>query len=449
MTGTTPKPVVMKFGGTSVTGALALKRLADLTARELDGGVLVVVSAMTGVTDRLTQLADQVLSGNMLEAKRMTADLRMFHQDQARALDPAGSRLSRDLDDLMDQLEAVVAGSSHYEAKPLGDLILSFGERLSVLTAGHALRARIHSVEVVPAWRLIATDENHGQANLLPQVTLKNLEHRVRPHLKPGRVLLTQGFLGFSREGNITTLGRGGSDYTATLLAGLLQVRKVWIWSDVNGVLTADPKQVDQPRPIPHMTQREADHLARLGAKVLHPRSIKALNHGKIPLHVANSFNPNHHGTCIHPHMPEDRAVFAVAGRGARFQIERNTVGDPVAARLLDPWFPELRVKADPLFRPISENGSHPETSALALLGALCPPTHRPAFMERLAQGCAQAQIPVLFTAWRDPNHPCFLVTHDPHRQRITTLMHQLGVPRNPHQPPDSFGFADRKPVGV
>jgi bifunctional aspartokinase / homoserine dehydrogenase 1 len=181
------------------------------------------------------------------------------------------------------------------------DSVSSLGERLSAPLVAGALSERGVRSEGIEATGLIVTDSYHGAAEPLMEPTRIRCEARLRPLLQQGVVPVVTGFIGATAEGVLTTLGRGGSDYSATILGGALGADEVIIWTDVNGVLTADPRLVPGARTIPEISYREAAELAHFGAKVLHPKTLRAVTQSGIPVWIRNTFEPEHPGTKITP----------------------------------------------------------------------------------------------------------------------------------------------------
>jgi len=307
-----PRLQVMKFGGTSVGDASCIARTAKIIARAAkENPCVAVVSAMSGVTNRLIEAAKKAQAGNAEEAEAIldglekqheTALTNLLHDEQKRA-------------HIRQRLELVLAEGSRLcegtallrELTPRTlDAISSLGERLSaplVAAAVHELGVRS---EAVDATELIVTDGFHGGAEPQMQLTREKSQAQLRPLLEAGIVPIVTGFIGATAEGQLTTLGRGGSDYSATILGAALDADEVIIWTDVDGVLTADPRLVPNARTIPVISYREAAELAYFGAKVLHPKTLSPVIHAAIPVWIRNSFSPEKPGTKI---TPEGRSI--------------------------------------------------------------------------------------------------------------------------------------------
>lgn len=300
------KTLVMKFGGTSVGSAAAIAQAAEIVraARAAWPGLAVVVSAMSGVTDLLLEGAQAAARGDRERAGRIGNRLKILHDEAARELidsdeDRAAAFHSvehrlRDFDNLCDAL--TVLG----EASPRAlDAVGSLGERMSV----HLVAARLRQIGVpaqaIHATEVIVTDSVFQSAAPLMEPTRKRARQRLGDLLAGGAVPVVTGFVGATEAGVITTLGRGGSDYSAAILADALDADEVWVYTDVDGVMTADPRVVPAARSLTTLTYREMSELAYFGAKVLHPKTILPVVERGIPLRIKNTFNPEHPGTLV------------------------------------------------------------------------------------------------------------------------------------------------------
>ncbi len=308
------KTLVMKFGGTSVGGAEAIARSADIVAaakKEWDQ-VAIVVSAMSGVTDLLLKGAHTAASGDGETFKQIAKDLRVKHEAAIGGLLDSSNDTHRGLrqrqtsDQVLPYLAEFesLCHAVHIlgEASPRAiDAISSLGERMSI----HLVAARLREIglqsEAVEASELILTDDVFGSANPQMEETKAKCEARLRPLMERGGVPVITGFIGATRNGAITTLGRGGSDYSAGILGAALDADEVWIWTDVNGVMTADPRVAADAQTLPELSFREISELAYYGAKVLHPKTIRPVVERGIDLWIKNTFNPSHPGTLIVP----------------------------------------------------------------------------------------------------------------------------------------------------
>jgi aspartate kinase len=303
---------VMKFGGTSVGNAECIARAADIIAKAArGGGCVAVVSAMSGVTTRLIDAAKTARTGDATGAAHVIDALRTQHESALVNL----VKNPREREQVQQQMETVLAEGRRFcegtallrELSPRTmDAISSLGERLSApLVAATVKECGLQS-EAIEATELIVTDSFHGGAEPQMKLTRAKSQARILPLLERGTVPVVTGFLGASTAGELTTLGRGGSDYSATILGAALDADEVIIWTDVEGVLTADPRLVKEAQTIPEISYREAAELAYFGAKVLHPKTLRPVVQAAIPVWIRNSFAPDKAGTKI---TPEGRIV--------------------------------------------------------------------------------------------------------------------------------------------
>jgi bifunctional aspartokinase / homoserine dehydrogenase 1 len=297
---TARKPLrVMKFGGTSVNDASCIERVADIIkAATQDSDVVVVVSAMRGVTDKLVEAATQSERGNQhlvaaifqgLRERHEAAAKLLVHSVEQREIFQEGERLC---EEVIQQRELTQRAC---------DSITGLGERLSAPLIAAALEERGLANEAIDATQLVITDSRHGAAEPLMDITRERCEVRLRPLLLQGIIPVITGFIGATVEGVPTTLGRNSSDYSGTIMGAALDADEVALWTDVDGILTTDPKLVSDASSILEMSYGEASDLAELGAKVLHPKTLHALMQRGIPLSIRNTFAPDHPGTRITP----------------------------------------------------------------------------------------------------------------------------------------------------
>ena len=299
--------VIQKFGGTSVADPTAVRRLIEIvrTARARDGrGPAVVVSAMSGVTDTLLGIASTAGSASgTAEALAGIEQLRDRHRAAIRDLAAPGDRdtVTAEIDATLDQLAAVVhALAVLREVSPRTlDVIAAMGELLSSRIVAAALNAAGVPAEWVDARRAIVTSADHQRATPLTVETGRALRATVVPALDAKRVPVLGGFVGATVDGHTTTLGRGGSDYSGALVGAGIGAREIQIWTDVDGMLSADPRVIKEPRLVPKLSFAEAAELAYFGAKVLHPSTILPAVERDIPVRILNSMRPDGPGTLI------------------------------------------------------------------------------------------------------------------------------------------------------
>ena len=311
--------IVTKFGGTSVEDAAAIRRAAEIVRGRLARGPVVVVSALAGVTNALLAIGEQAARGQLIGAIRGVEALRERHLEQASALlagsaacDEIQGELSATFDELAHLVEALsVLG----DATPRSlDAIAATGERLSSQLVAAAFRKMGLPAEHVDARDVMVTDANFTHAEPLVDAIAERSRQHVLPHVRSSRVPVIGGFIGATSERVTTTLGRGGSDYSASLVGAALRADAIEIWTDVDGMLTADPRVVPDAKLIERIRFDEASELASFGAKVLHPSAIAPAVRLGIPVFVLNSRRPEGEGTMIAFDAPR-RAVTAIAGK--------------------------------------------------------------------------------------------------------------------------------------
>jgi aspartate kinase len=302
------KPLrVMKFGGTSVGDASCIGRVAKiLKGAAAEGPIVAVVSAMSGVTNRLIEAAKIAESGNARAALAILDELAAKHASTLETVVKNEAERAK----VSEKMKQVFADGRRFcegtallrELSPRTlDTISSLGERLSAPLVAAAVKERGLPGESLEASELIVTDDFHGGADPLMKETRVKSQARIFPLLEKGIVPVVTGFIGSTEDGELTTLGRGGSDYSATILGAALDAEEVIIWTDVDGVLTADPRLINEARTIPSISYREAAELAFFGAKVLHPKTLKPVVDSAIPVWIRNSFAPEKGGTKITP----------------------------------------------------------------------------------------------------------------------------------------------------
>ena len=328
--------VVMKFGGTSVEDAAAMERTAKIVRGRRDKGLetVVVVSAMAKVTDLLLASAAAAGRGDKVGALAIGARLRHRHIDTATALleEKRNTRLQPVLLQEFDALDDLLRGIAAVgELTPrTNDLVVSFGERLSSRMVAEAFDHRGIEGAHVDARSCIITDSTYGKAVPQESVIEARLAAIVLPLIQAGKTPVMGGFIGSNAEGITTTLGRGGSDYTAALVGGAMHAGAIEIWTDVNGIMTTDPRICPDALRVKTISFEEAAELAYFGAKVLHPATILPAVQKSIPVWVLNSRNPENEGTKITAVAAKCASPFkSIAAK------KKLTIIDIVASRML------------------------------------------------------------------------------------------------------------------
>ena len=297
--------IVMKFGGTSVADAAAFENVARIVASEHKAAPVVVVSAMSGVTDSLLNATSIAAIG---DAQRAFASLENVFKRHEVAAQELLSERTRDeflkpLRSAAEQISELLKlfAQKPSERKSLQDAVVSFGEILSSTLLAAVLSERDISARQVDARRCIITDEEHTSAIPLMPESSTHTQDELRPVIDAGIVPVLGGFIGATQQGATTTLGRGGSDYTAALIGALIGASEIQIWTDVTGVLTADPRVVPHAYTVETLSYGEAAELAYFGAKVLHPKTIHPAIVNAIPVRICHSRRPEAQGTVVGP----------------------------------------------------------------------------------------------------------------------------------------------------
>ncbi|MCB0330002.1 MAG: bifunctional aspartate kinase/homoserine dehydrogenase I [Bdellovibrionales bacterium] len=290
---------IWKFGGTSVASPKNIQKIADILSAETEAPRAIICSAFGGVTDQLITLMQEATKGGNLYVESLEK-IRERHIEALRELasDADLSEAHQQVGIFFDKLTDLARGISLTQdvTTQTKDHVLSFGERLSNLIITYALRNRGIEVEYLDARKIIFTDSNYGNARVNREKSYPEIGHYFQEHSK---LQCVTGFIGSCPSGKTTTLGRGGSDYTASLIAAALKADLLEIWTDVDGVLTADPRVVPEAHLVPELTYTEAMELSHFGAKVLYPPTIQPVRQFGIPLVVRNTFNPNCPGSKI------------------------------------------------------------------------------------------------------------------------------------------------------
>jgi aspartate kinase len=333
----------MKFGGSSLANAARIKNAARIVQQfSPENRMVVVSSAMDDTTDRLVEIGELARKGENARARKILSRIQTLHSKTARAA--SSQKTTRELlnliDGLHDDLEKTVEGISHLkELTPRSrDYLLSFGERLSTPILAAAIRSLgLKTRALTGAEAGITSDERFGEANPLAEVSYHEIRRHLDPMLARKEIPVVTGFIAETVDGSITTLGRGGSDYTASLLGASLNTDEIWIWTDVDGLMTADPKIVKDARVLPTVSFGEALELSYFGAKMMHPRAIQPAAQRKIPVRIRNASKPTLEGTLISSEETDNggrvvKAVSIIRSVGIVTVSGTGMIGSPGAA---------------------------------------------------------------------------------------------------------------------
>ncbi len=318
--------IVMKFGGSSVADAERIRHVAGIVQQALPRKPVLVLSAMGDTTDHLLDAAEAALAGTVSVEK-----IEALHRSAVADLGLSASAMV-EIAPLLAELKSLLVGISLIKELTgrTKDYLVSFGERLSIRVAAAYLRSRGLDARALDAWDAgFRSDSNFTSAEVLPE-SWAAIAATLNPLLAAGTLPVVTGFIAKDGEGRITTLGRGGSDLTATLIGAACGAEEVQVWKDVDGILTADPRLVKAARPVETVTYEEAAELAYFGAQVLHPRSMLPCIRTGTPVRVKNSYNPPAPGTRI------VAALEADAGPVRAITSKKNvTLVDIVSSRML------------------------------------------------------------------------------------------------------------------
>lgn len=343
--------LIMKFGGTAIDSGQKVIHVANLIKsyryKKYDE-IVGVISAVRGITDEILSISNSVKRGDKISIIDFIKRTRITHLaiidesiSDRKLKDEARIVITNLIDELQDILEGIVL-LAEVTPKSL-DYLLSFGERLSTPIVSFALRdIGLTSAYIIGKEVGILTDSNFGEARPLMDTTKLRVAHKIEPLLREGIIPIVTGFIGADQNGNITTLGRGGSDYTATIIAASVNADEIWLWSDVDGLMTADPKIVNSAKVLKEVSYAEAMEMALFGAKYIHPRALEPILDAKIPILIRNTFNVKHEGTIIshNPSMTSKKIVKSISAIRHTALIDVSgggMVGTPgTAAKIFD-----------------------------------------------------------------------------------------------------------------
>jgi aspartate kinase len=297
--------IVMKFGGTSVADAAALENAGAIIAAQWHEQPVVVVSAMSGVTDALLESVATAAEGKFNEAIASLQETFERHQDAAQrllsleTLQQFLAKLRDPVTHIPQQLKRLASSPTAH--REIQDAVVSYGEFLSSALLADVLKEKgVNARFVNPRHCIVTNDDYNSAAPLMPE-TFSRTREALLPLVEQNVIPVVGGFVGATKEGKTTTLGRGGSDYTAALLGAALRATEIQIWTDVTGVLTADPRVVPEAQTVDRLSYGEAAELAYFGAKVLHPKTIQPAIEDRIPVRICNSRAPHERGTLVGP----------------------------------------------------------------------------------------------------------------------------------------------------
>ncbi|MBK9122231.1 MAG: aspartate kinase [Chloroflexi bacterium] len=326
--------LVMKFGGASVGTTTALSQMLGIVLHEAAqwDHVVLIVSALDGVTDALIDAAHLAQFGNERGYRRIAANLRARHLALAEGLALGKAELAAlqaDLDKLLFDLLSAFQRITQKNRDALSaenlDAAVSMGERLAALIVAVLLRQHGLRAVAIDAADIIITDANFGAATPNLALTQERIDRDLRPMLERGILPVLTGFIGATPNRKPTTLGRGGSDYTASIIAVGTKATEVWVWSDVDGIMSADPHEVNDARVIRELSYAEMAELAYFGARILHARMVAPLRQNQIPLRVKNVYKPQLPGTVVHAKAASDNRIKSVTQiAGVSLAIDRS-----------------------------------------------------------------------------------------------------------------------------
>jgi aspartate kinase len=342
--------LVMKFGGTSVGSIEAFAAVVKIVGQKVQEqastprpGVVVVTSAMSGVTNLLIEAAHKAASGASAASSAIIETLHQKHRQVIEHFLEGAEQIAllHQLEERLQELDRMCRGISVLgELTPRGlDLVSGLGERINAPILAAVLRAHGVLAEPVDAVAIVVTDSIFGGADPRMDLTTERSRARLLPLLAAGKTPVVTGFVGATVEGIPTTLSRGGSDYSAGIIGAALGVDEIQIWTDVNGVMTCDPRVVPNARSIRQLSYEEVGELAYYGAKVLHPKTVVPAIQKRIPVRVLNTFQPEHPGTVILEHSDSEeygsvKAVTAIRNVNLITIAGKGMMGMPgVAAR--------------------------------------------------------------------------------------------------------------------
>ena len=361
--------LVMKFGGASVGSARSLAQVLSIIAREASewDNLLVVVSALDGVTDMLLEAAQLARVANQRGYRRIAANLRSRHfaiMEELPLEQPERKTLRADIDQLLSEmLDHCVKIASHLnvELSPINsDAVVAVGERLSARIIAALLRQNGLRGAAVDGTELLVTDDVFGNANPDLQLTARRVDQVLRPMLRHDMIPIVTGFIGATAKGETTTLGRGGTDYTASVLCALLDAEALWLWTDVDGMMSADPRALSNARVIANLSYSEAADLAYFGAHILHARMIAPLAQRALPLRIKNIASPEQTGTLVSDEPRRGRPMLKAVTSTQGLSLRRPASGSLAGVTRLvgNTLFKTLGMRSEVLIASQASNSS-------------------------------------------------------------------------------------------
>lgn len=361
--------LVMKFGGASLGASLALEQVLSIVVAESANwdNLVLVVSALDGVTDALLDAAQLARIANRRGYRRTAANLRTRHLALIEELAigaPERKTLQADVDQLLSEmLDHCLLISNNLDAEILpshSDAVVAIGERLSARIIATLLRQKEVRGAPVDGTEIIITDDVHGNAHPDLERTARRVDDVILPMLERDIIPVVTGFIGATPQGVTTTLGRGGTDYTASIVSALLGADELWIWSDVDGMMSADPREAPAARAIPRLDYEEAADLAYFGARILHARMVAPLAEKQLPLRIKNIYRPDKTGTLVagkqRKAKPGLKAVTSIHGLALRRRASGSLAG--VTRLVGNTLFKTLGMRSEVMIASQSSNSS-------------------------------------------------------------------------------------------
>lgn len=302
--------IVIKFGGTSVSTKDNIKTILKIVKGNLKDNPIVVVSALSGITDLLLSL----INSSKSDQEKILKKIQRRHFDLVNDyLGQLPLDIKEYIDHSMEELTKLLKRKTPENS--FKDEVLSHGEKMSSFIIAQFLNlSKINSKQII-ASNLIITDSHFGSAEFFPELTKTKTKKVLLPIIKKGVVPIITGFIASNKKGQTTTLGRGGSDYTAAIIGYALNAKEIQIWTDVDGIFTSDPRFIKDAKILEEVSYKEASELAAFGAKILHPRTIRPAISADIPVKVLNTLNPNASGTLIKSKSQKSNSIIAIAAK--------------------------------------------------------------------------------------------------------------------------------------